>query len=332
MYSGTGKHTSGKKASGGDHKHRRAKRYNASAVIRKKEAEQYRLELADLLEEAETGGICFYDSEFGMYNYGDRQGDVVLIGACTVEPEFLSEAAEQEPLSEDTEPGSTSEARGMTPAVFSELIRNTEEEQLGERFYAFTGIKKEALFAARPFPEVFADFCAFVREHHIRRIYCLGNNDIERLSYMMERYGITDARSREVLSKFCNFQKWLTAYDRRISGFSLESLAALCEVSNERAHDALSDALTLYRVWAYLSANRCSDARIQQEIEAAHQRSRYKKSRRVTFERMPASAELLAARDLLVSELEERNRKERYISASVLRAICDDLDALLVPE
>ena len=295
------------------------------------------MELADLEAEAAEGGICFYDSEFGMYNYGDRQGDVVLIGACVAGAESelccgSTETDAADSAAADVQGVPAEQSSAERSDIFNELIRNTEDAQLAERFTVFTGLKKEELYAARPFPEVYADFCAFVRAHQVRVIYCLGNNDIERLSYMLERYQITDARSREVLSKFRNFQKWLTAYDRRISGFSLESLAALCNVTNERAHDALSDAQTLRQVWAYLSENRFSDARIAEEIEAAHQRSRYKKSRRITFEKMPVSAELLAAKNLLVSELRARNRAERYVSAPVLRAICDDLDALLTEE
>ena len=322
-------------------KHKRIKRYLASAAARKREEERSAAEFAAYLQRGAKDGVCFYDSEFGMYNYGDRQGEVVLIGACVPVSEAETEAGtaaeikagiKAETAIKSAAGGADTGTGVKTATVFSELIQNTEEAQLAERFLAFTGIKKEAVLKARKFPEVYADFCAFVRKHDIRIIYCLGSNDIERLSHMLELWNMTDAESRAVLSKFCNFQRWLTAYDRRISGFSLESLAALCGVENERAHDALSDAETLCRIWEYLSKNRFSDARIAAEIEAAHQRSRYKKNRRVTFERLEVPETVIGMKNSLLRELRERNREERFISDALLRAICDDLDALLVSE
>ncbi|MDO4266233.1 MAG: exonuclease domain-containing protein [Eubacteriales bacterium] len=255
-------------------------------------------------EERKTHRPCFYDSEFGMYNYGDQQGDVVLIGAFV--------------------PGEGS--------CFRELIKNEEKAQLAERFQNFTGISRAELSAAKPFPEVFASFVRFVMEHKVDVIYCLGGNDAERLRYMLEKYGIDDAESRRVLLRFRNFQKWLSGYDSRIASFSLESLASLCGIVNQRPHDAFSDAETLAGVWEYLSEHRIGGKEIAAEQEATQQRNRYRKSRKISFERMPVSDEILSCRDRLIAAMQEENQKGKYVSSNILRALCDDLSTLLVEQ
>lgn len=248
--------------------------------------------------------LCFYDSEFGMYNYGEQQGDVVSIGAV-----ILEEGGQ---------------------AVFSALIQNTDSAQLAERFQSFTGISPEELRTARPFPEVYEAFKAFLAEHEVSSIYCLGNNDQERFSYMLQKYGLDTAVDRSILLRFRNFQKWLRDYDTRLAAFSLESLCELCGVEVERMHDACSDALALAAVWQHLSEEGVSLAQIEAEQAAIRARSQYKKGRRISFERLYVTEDVLKARDVLVEAICATNKKTRVLSPNLMRAFCDDLEALLV--
>ena len=248
---------------------------------------------------------CFYDSEFGMYNYGDQQGDVVLMGAVILRPQ-------EEPQS------------------FRSLICNREKAQMGERFQAFTGLLPEDIAKAPAFPEVWEQFSDYILRNRITVIYCLGNNDMERLSYMLEKYAIPDGAG--ILQRFRNFQKWLTRYDRRLSGFSLESLASLCSVVNQHQHDALADAETLGRVWEALMQTRPSDRQIAAEQEATKVRNRYRKSRRVSFEHIPVPGEIISQKNALTSLLLERNKKGKFISSNLLQALCAVLVDRRMPE
>lgn len=255
---------------------------------------------------ADAHTICFYDSEFGMYNYGEQQGDVVSIGAVILtEPEH---------------------------AAFSELIRNEEDAQMAERFQSFTGIAPQDLHKARPFPAVYADFKAFVLEHNVGTIYCLGSNDQERFGFMLQKYGLDQPEDRSILMRFRNFQKWLRDYDSRLAMFSLESLCELCGIDADRLHDAFSDALSLAGVWQHLHNEGVSEQEIAAEQAAIRARSQYRKSRRITFEQLPVASEALLARDVLIQAMQAANQKKRAVSPQVLKAICDDLKALLKEE
>ncbi|MDO4438277.1 MAG: exonuclease domain-containing protein [Eubacteriales bacterium] len=249
---------------------------------------------------------CFYDSEFGMYNYGEQQGDVVSIGAVIL--------------------------RDNGNSIFSRLIRNTDKEQLAERFTSFTGLRQEELALAPAFPEVFREFVKYIEENKVDNIFCLGGNDRERLEHMLIKYKMYGRRERAVLDKFVNFQKWLRKYDERLALFSLESLAYLCEINNEKQHNALSDAITLALVWQKLSVTKISDKAIRAEQEAAKLRNKYKKSRKISYERIPVSADIIALKNKLVNELKQKNLEYKSVPTSVMKALCDDLDELLIEE
>ncbi len=249
---------------------------------------------------------CFYDSEFGMYNYGEQQGDVVSIGAVILKDNGNS--------------------------IFSQLIRNTDKEQLAERFTAFTGLRQEDFALAPAFPEVFNEFVKYIEENAVDNIFCLGGNDRERLEYMLTKYKMYGKRERAVLDKFVNFQKWLRRYDERLAYFSLESLSYLCEISNEKQHNALSDAVTLALVWQKLSATKITDKAIRAEQEAAKLRNKYKKSRKISYERIPVSSEIIELKNKLVNELKQKNMELKSVPTSVMKALCDDLDDLLIEE
>lgn len=292
--------------------------------------------------------LCFYDSEFGMYNYGELQGDVVSMGAVVLPPKS---AAGQEPDSkaaqraeaeagtvetqntQNTEPENTEpemlQKENALPLRFASLVRNTDETQLAERFQMFTHLSPQALSEAPDFSEVYPSFRSFVEAHGVEVIFCLGNNDQERLGAMMEQYGFRSEADRALLLKFHNFQRWLRRYDERLSGFSLESLKELCGVTEEVLHDAFDDASALARVYERLTAEHPTDKQINLVMEAGKQRSRYRKSRRISFERLQLSPALCAQKDALVEALRAENAKTHAVPAGVLRALCDDLDALL---
>lgn len=283
--------------------------------------------------------LCFYDSEFGMYNYGEMQGDVVSIGAVVLqaksaEATLTADAADAAATPEEAEKAGerTADAgaaqRNLGPR-FASLVQNQNEAQLAERFRMFTHLSPEELAHAPAFPEVYEAFRSFVKEQGVDVIFCLGSNDQERLCAMMERYGFHGGEDRALLLKFHNFQRWLRSYDERLSGFSLESLKELCGVTEEVLHDAMDDASALARVYQRLSEKRPSDREINAAQEAGRLRSRYRKSRRISFERLRLSEELRAKKDALVEALQAENGRTHAVPAGVLRALCDDLDALL---
>lgn len=249
---------------------------------------------------------CFYDSEFGMYNYGEQQGDVVSIGAVIL--------------------------RENGNNIFSRLIRNTDKEQLAERFTSFTGLRREELALAPSFPEVFSEFAKYIEENKVDYIFCLGTNDKERLEYMLTKYKMYKRRERAILDKFVNFQKWLRRYDERLALFSLESLSYLCDINNEKHHNALSDAVTLALVWQKLSTTKISDKSIRAEQEASKLRNKYKKSRKISYERIPVSGEIIELKNKLVAELKDKNMELKAVPTSVMKALCDDLDELLIED
>ena len=269
--------------------------------------------------------LCFYDSEFGMYNYGELPGDVVLMGA--VIPDLRASTAEG---GQERDLGQ--EETGDGTRCFRMLVQNLEDAQTAERFQNFTGLRREDLRHAPPFPEVFTAFQEYLKAHNVGVVYCLGGNDVERLRFMLEKYGMLEEENLQVLSKFRNFQKWLTRYESRIASFSLESLASLCGVTNARPHDAFSDAVALSEVWRFLSQHRITEREIRREQEAAKERNRYRKNRKVSFERMPVPEEVIRQKDALLRALREKNQEKRVLSENLLRALCDDLDALLVLE
>ena len=286
--------------------------------------------------------FCFYDSEFGMYNYGEQQGDVVSIGAVVLPHSAVGQNAVSQDTDANAAAAAEEEVRALLEAAecrheadmfaarFSSLIQNRNPQQLSERFRMFTHMDPALLYDAPPFPEVYEAFRAFVREQEIDVIYCLGNNDQERLSALMERYGYQSAEDKELLLKFQNFQRWLYQYDARLSGVSLETMKELCQITDETLHDAMGDAESLARIYLSLREKKPTDKQVRAAIEAGRLRSKYRKSRRISFERLAVSREILAYKEKLMDAIAEENQRTKAVPAGVLRAICDDLDALLI--
>ena len=182
--------------------------------------------------------LVFYDLEWSQW-FGSRENEIIQIGAvCAASGAVFSQAI-------------LPESGKMNPFVRKRIKLDIRKEDMSGTLLVFDMLQKQFLPTVNP-KEGFERFLAWleeVSEGHPVYMVSYGKEDIPILHSNLSKFGL-DARLHKIVSKYVDFQMYLTHYMKDIPCVALKDLVKMfCENLVFRAHCADEDSKALMKVF-----------------------------------------------------------------------------------
>ena len=227
--------------------------------------------------------VMFYDSEF---NCPDEKGsiqEIISIGAIICD------------------------MSGNEKSRFYSTVKPIKTPRLTKRCKELTFLSQDEIDLSENLYWVCKRFCEWYEEYNVTSIYTLGKSDSTQLKKSMQIH-----KQHKYIQRIANELKDIRPIlekriDKSLSVLSLSNLKAICGLDKRVRHNALLDAIDLKDVYFKLMSGEYDKELVQKINHDQIEKQRYKQARNVKNQKIFVTEEIMNAKDMLVTFLQEKD-------------------------